>query len=84
MPVAPAISMRHYCKGSQLRRAGLADWRISLLQMVIPDRRVACAIAVQHDPELPSEQQRAARFTATTGSSRATYFRIKAKLATAL
>jgi len=84
LPVVPAISMRHYCKGSQLRRAGLKDWRDSLLQMVIPDRRAACAIAVQHDPELRSEQQRVASFTATTGASRATYFRLKAKLAVAL
>jgi hypothetical protein len=83
-PVVPALSMRHYCKGSQLRRAGLEDWRSSLLQMVIPDRRDACAIAVQHDPCLESEQQRVARFTATTGASRATYFRIKARLAGAL
>ncbi len=84
IPVIPAISMRHYCKGSQLRRAGLADWRISLLQMAIPDSRAACAIAVQHNPELRTEQERVAEFTATTGASRATYFRIKAKLATSL
>lgn len=80
LPVVPAISMRHYCKGSQLRRAGLTDWRNSLLHMIIPDRRAACVIAAQHDPELHSEQQRVARFTAATGASRATYFRIKAKL----
>lgn len=84
LPVVPAISMRHYCKGSQLRRAGLDDWRNSLLQMVIPDRRDACAIAVQHDPALSSEQERVARFIATTGASRATYYRIKAKLAGAM
>lgn len=81
LPIVPAISMRHYCKGSQLRKAGLADWRDSLLQMMIPDRRAACAIAVQYDPALGSEQQRVAHFTATTGASRATYFRLKAKLA---
>lgn len=84
LPVVPAISMRHYCKGSQLRRAGLTDWRNSLLHMIIPDRRAACVIAAQHDPELRSEQQRIARFTATTGASRATYFRIKAKLTASL
>lgn len=81
MPIVPSVSMRHYCKGAQLRRAGLADWRNSLLQMVIPDRRTACAIAVQHDPDLRSEGQRVARFKVTTGASRATYFRIKAKIA---
>lgn len=80
LSVVPAVSMRHYCKGSQLRRAGLSDWRTSLLQMVIPDHRTACVLAVQQDPVLHSEQQRVARFMAATGASRATYFRIKAKL----
>jgi hypothetical protein len=84
IPVVPVVSMRHYCKGSQLRRAGLEDWRSSLLQMVMSDRRSACAIAVQHDPTMDSEQQRVAKITATTGASRATYFRIKAKLAAGL
>jgi hypothetical protein len=81
MPMIPAVSMRHYCKGSQLRRAGLADWRTSLLQMVVPDARAACVLAVQHDPSLQSEEERVERFIANTGASRATYFRIKAKLA---
>jgi hypothetical protein len=84
LSVIPAVSMRHYCKGSQLRRAGFSDWRNSLLQMIIPDWRVVSVIAVQHDPELHSEQQRVARFIATNGASRATYFRIKSKLAAAL
>jgi len=81
--LVPDMSMRHYCKGAQLRRAGLADWRQSLLQMTIPDQRIACVVAVQHDPELGSEQQRVARFTAVTGASRSTYFRIKGKLTAA-
>ena len=51
--------------------------------MIIPDRRDVCVTAVQHDPELQSEQQRVLRFVAATGASRATYFRIKAKLAAA-
>ena len=80
MTLVPTISMRHYCKGSQLRRAGLADWRTSLLQMVIPDTRDACVIAVQHDPSLRSEQQRVEQFIASTKSSRATYFRLKSRL----
>jgi len=80
MPVVPTISMRHYCKGSQLRRAGLADWRISLLQMMIPDASNACVIAVQHDPCLRSEQERLEQFIASTKCSRATYFRIKSRL----
>ena len=84
LPVIPAVSMRHYSKGSQLRRAGFSDWRYGLLQMIVPDRRAACVMAVQHDPKLDSEQQRVGRFVAMTGASRATYFRIKAKLAAAL
>lgn len=84
MPLIPALSMRHYSKGSQLRRAGLADWRASLLQMVVPDSQVACLLAVQHDPVLHSEEDRVAKFTAATGASRATYFRLKSKLSRAL
>lgn len=80
VPLIPAVSMRHYRKGSQLRRAGLADWRTSLLQMTIPDRRIAAVISIQDDPDLESEHERAARFTSVTGASRATYFRIKARL----
>jgi hypothetical protein len=75
-----AISMRHYCKGSQLRRAGLRDWRNSLLQMVLPDPRLACVVALQGDQALQSEQERVNRFVSLTGYSRATYFRAKAQL----
>lgn len=74
----PAISMRHYCKGSQLRRAGLADWRTSLLQMAFPNPRLACVAALQGEPGLRSEAARVERFTSLTGCSRATYFRLKA------
>ncbi len=80
LTVVPEVSMRHYCKASQLRKAGLADWRNSLLQMTIPDRRIASAVALRHDPSLQSEADRIKRFTNETGASRATYFRIKAKL----
>ncbi len=83
MPAIPAVSMRHYCKGSQLRRAGLADWRTTLLKMVVPDDRAACVLAMREDPALRSEDERAAKFIATTGASRATYFRVKARLARA-
>lgn len=81
LPAITALSMRHYCKGAQLRRAGLPDWQNSLLQMVLPDPRLACVVALRHDATLRSEQQRIERFVAVTGYSRATYFRMKAKLA---
>lgn len=80
MAAIPAVSMRHYCKGSQLRRAGLSDWRAGLVQMVIAEPLAACVIALQHDPLLHSERERVERFIATTHCSRATYFRLKAKL----
>jgi len=81
MPFIAALSMRHYCKGAQLRRAGLSEWRHNLLQMMFPDPRMACMLALQHDGELRSEAERVLRFVASTGSSRATYFRMKARFA---
>ncbi|MCG3132729.1 MAG: hypothetical protein FLDDKLPJ_03595 [Phycisphaerae bacterium] len=78
--VAPALSMRHYTQESQLRRAGLADWRSSLLPMVLPDPQLACVLAMQHEPNLRREEERVARFVKVTGCSRATYFRIKTQL----
>lgn len=77
----PFVSMRHYCKGSQLRRAGLPDWKASLVQMVIANSRLASVFAVQVDPTLQSEGERVDRFMALTGCSRATYFRLKSHLA---
>lgn len=80
LPSVSELSMRHYCKGSQLRRAGLSDWRSNLLQMVLSDSRMACVVALQHEPVLASEQERVERFVASTGCSRATYFRLKSRL----
>jgi len=79
MDAIPAVSMRHYCKGSQLRQAGLHDWRTSLLQMVVSDPRAGCLIALQQDPSLTRERDRVAQFVMATGCSRATYFRLKAQ-----
>lgn len=79
IPWIASLSMRHYCKASQLRRAGLSDWRDSLIKMLFPDPRVACIVALQQQ-ELVTERERADRFVETTGYSRATYFRMKAKL----
>lgn len=80
LPLVTEISMRHYCKGSQLRRAGLSDWQTSLLQMVLPDARLACVAALHAEQALQTEEQRVQRFIATTGCGRATYFRMKAEL----
>jgi hypothetical protein len=83
MPYIKALSMRHYWKGSQLRRAGLTDWRNSLLQMVLPDPRMACVVALQQEFALRSERERVERFVTATGCSRSTYFRTKARLVAA-
>jgi hypothetical protein len=80
LPCIKSLSMRHYWKGSQLRRAGLPDWRSSLLQMLLSDPRIACVAALQYEPGLHSEHERIARFVQATGYSRATYFRAKARL----
>lgn len=79
MPFINALSMRHYYKGSQLRRAGLSDWRDSLLQMVLSNARLARFVAAQQ-AALRTEQARVDRFMKETGCSRATYFRIKARM----
>lgn len=81
LPLITELSMRHYCKGSQLRRAGLPDWRSNLLQMVLPDQRMACVAALQFETALQSEEARVERFVTATGYARATYFRLKAQMA---
>ena len=77
----PELSMRHYSKGSQLRRAGFTDWRQSLLQMMIADHRTVCVLHLQHESAIVSERERATQFMRITGASRATYYRIKSALA---
>jgi hypothetical protein len=76
----PQLSMRYYEKAKRLRNAGFLDWKKSLLQMVLSDRTVAVVAGLQLDPLLSNETQRIKRFTAETGLSRATYFRVKANL----
>lgn len=83
LPLITELSMRHYCKGSQLRRAGIPDWRSNLLQMVLPDQRMACVAALQFEPALRSEEERVERFVTVTGYARATYFRLKAQITSA-
>lgn len=80
VPYIKSLSMRHYWKGSQLRRAGLVDWRTSLLQMIFPDPRVASVFRIQHEFVLRTEHEKVDRFVAETGYSRATYYRVKRRL----
>lgn len=80
LPHIPQLSMRYYEKARQLRDAGFLDWRKSLLQMMLSDWTAAVVAGLQLDPLLSSDAQRIKQFTAETGLSRATYFRVKAKL----
>jgi hypothetical protein len=73
----PELSMRHYEKGRMLRRAGVPDWRTRLLQIILPDKRVAVVAALQTDPAFRSDKERIERFIRQTGLSRPTYYRIK-------
>jgi hypothetical protein len=84
-PVKPPgrPAMRHYGKGSQRRRAGFTDWRNRLLQTVLSNPPLACVVTLQHEPALRSEEERVDQFVAATGYSRATYFRMKARLVAA-
>lgn len=83
LPWTPAVSMRHYEKGRRLRLAGFADWRTSVMRMMIPSGPVGAVVAAQADPSLTTERQRVASFVRQTGRSRPTYYRIKRQLAEA-
>jgi hypothetical protein len=76
----PAVSMRHYDKGRRLRRAGLVDWRATLLRMLAPDAELAAVAALQADPTIRTDKERVERFMRDTGRSRPTYYRLKRKL----
>lgn len=80
IPCIKTLSMRHYSKASLLRKAGLRDWRSSVLHMVLHDARLACVAALQAEPTLCTEQERIDRFRLLTGYSRSTYFRTKSRL----
>jgi len=76
----PQLSMRYYEKAKRLRKAGFLDWKKSLLQMMLSDRAVAVVAGLQLDPVLSTDARRIRQFTAETGLSRATYYRVKATL----
>jgi len=80
LPHISQLSMRYYEKAKRLRNAGFLDWKKSLLQMMLSDRTMAVVAGLQLDPLLPNDTQRVTQFTTETGLSRATYFRVKAKL----
>ncbi len=80
MPCIASLSMRHYWKAAQLRRAGLADWRKSVLEMVVADPRIACVAALNHEPGYFTEGEKVETFVEATGCSRATYYRLKKRI----
>jgi hypothetical protein len=80
LPNVAAVSMRHYEKGHRLRRAGLTDWRTTLLQMLLPRPELAVVAALQRDPRFRSDKERVEQFIDVTGRSRPTYYRLKGKL----
>lgn len=78
--LVPHVSLRWYAKAQRLRAAGFADWRASLLQMMLGDRRLAVLSAVLTEPAYRTERARLEAFARQTGASRATYYRLKRRL----
>ena len=77
------VSMRWYAKAQKLREAGFRDWRVSLLQMMLCDRHLAIVADLLLDRSYPTEGDRIAAFVTRSGRSRATYYRLRQKLAPA-
>jgi hypothetical protein len=73
LPMISAPSMRRYVLAKQMKAAGL-DWKAVLLEQW-EATRYGLVARLHADPELATEEQRAAAFEARGGGSRATYFR---------
>ncbi|MFO0838324.1 MAG: hypothetical protein U1D55_07320 [Phycisphaerae bacterium] len=74
-------SMRYYVKGSELRRAGISDWRESVLGMFGSHvERMGIVSTLLADVSVNSEAQRVAKFVELTGQSQATYYRDRERL----
>ncbi len=77
----PSVSMRWYAKAQKLREAGFDDWKISVLQMMLCNRHLAIVADLLLDSTYKTEGDRIRAFAVRTGRSRATYYRLKQKLA---
>jgi len=77
LSVAAYLSIRCYEKACALRGAGVDEWRHIMLQMMMPDRRLALVAALQADETCVTEKERVERFSIETGLSRPTYYRLK-------
>ena len=73
-------SMRHYKKGSQLRRAGRSDWQERLLEICGVDAKARAVVALMMDPDIGGENRRAAAFEERGFGNRDTYFSRKKRL----
>ncbi len=82
MADVPQLSIRHYFKGAALRGAGFADWRATVLNMLLVDPALACVARLLRDPSFTKEEERVTQFERDTGRSRATFFRLKRQLKT--
>ena len=82
LPVVSAVSMRWYAKAQKLKDAGFRDWRTSLLQMMLSNRDLAVVAALLVERSLRTDRERVNAFCASTGKSRATYYRLKQRLMT--
>jgi hypothetical protein len=77
LPYVPRVSIRHYLKGKTLRRAGMLDWKETILRMLLSDTPFACVVRLQLDQSFAREKDRVEQFISETGKSRPTYFRLK-------
>lgn len=74
-------SMRYYVKGSELRRAGIGEWRENVLRMFGTHiERLAIVSRILDDASIVCEAERVARFVELTGQSQATYYRDRERL----
>lgn len=80
LPFVPRISIRHYLKGRTLLKAGMNDWKETVLQMLLPDTALACVVRLQLDRSFVNEKDRVKQFIFETGKSRPTYFRLKQRM----
>ena len=74
------LSMRHYVKGEQLKKANPDKWQEQLLTIMGIDDQWRSFIRIVHDTQLASEAERVARFESEGLGDRATYYRWKKKL----
>lgn len=81
LPLITRPSIRHYLRGDELHRANWIAWQSMLESSLGLDPRAAAIISLRSDPAHETEGSRVAAFTAAGHGDRATYFRLKRRLA---